>query len=124
MLHVCNPRVKSIGAEGYNLHGAKELQLPDDPVSALECASPSTALSEPEPSQHDWVPPFKNLRVCDAGVCHVSVDATAAVPCWPGSGPASYCFIVPKPRIPECQVVHATLQTTVHGFEIGAHCHG
>lgn len=59
------------------------------------------------------LPSFHDLGIGDASVGHVGVYAAASIPIWPGASSARHRLVVPHAFIAKCDVVHATLQTTI-----------
>lgn len=55
-------------------------------------------------------PLLQYLRVSDASVGHVAMNATASIPAWPRSSSSSNCFVVSNLLTAKGYVVHAALR--------------
>ena len=57
--------------------------------------------------EYDRVVLLQHLRVSDAGVCHVSVDAPSALPGGSSPRPSRHCLVVAETTVAEGHIVHA-----------------
>lgn len=74
-----------------------EFDVADTAVTTPECASATAALTEAELTQKAWVAALEDLRISNAGVRHVHVDAACPVPAGTGPSATCECLIVPVP---------------------------